>query len=109
MGMGMATQLLKNGFRVAAVDARPEVKERWTAAGGEWCESPAAAAIDADVFVAMVVNAEQIESVLFGETGALKNLPQRASSLRRVLFLPGSVVILGSVLPNQATLSSTPR
>lgn len=78
MGMGMATQLLKNGFRVAAVDARPEVKERWTAAGGEWCESPAAAAIDAVVFVAMVVNAEQIESVLFGETGALKNLPQKS-------------------------------
>ena len=32
------------------------------------------AAIDADVFVAMVVNAEQIESVLFGDNGALKNL-----------------------------------
>jgi L-threonate 2-dehydrogenase len=74
MGMGMATQLLKKGFRVAAVDARAEVKERWTAAGGEWCDSPAATAIDAEVFVAMVVNAEQIESVLFGGKGALKNL-----------------------------------
>src|ERR1700735_4079412 len=61
MGMGMATQLLKKGFQVAAVDAREDVKERWTSAGGEWCDSPAAAAIDADVFVAMVVNAEQIE------------------------------------------------
>jgi L-threonate 2-dehydrogenase len=74
MGMGMATQLLKKGFQVAAVDTREEVKPRWTAAGGEWCESPADAAIDADVFVAMVVNAEQIESVLFSEKGAIKNL-----------------------------------
>ena len=74
MGMGMATQLLKKGFQVAAVDTRAELKERWTAAGGEWCESPADAAIDAEVFVAMVVNAEQIESVLFGGKGALKNL-----------------------------------
>jgi len=63
MGMGMATQLLKKGFQVAAVDTRAEIKERWTAAGGEWCDSPASAAVDADVFVAMVVNAEQIESV----------------------------------------------
>ncbi|MBV8141246.1 MAG: NAD(P)-binding domain-containing protein, partial [Verrucomicrobia bacterium] len=74
MGMGMATQLLKKGFQVAAVDARAEIKEQWTSAGGQWCDSPADAAIDADVFVAMVVNAEQIESVLFGSKGALKNL-----------------------------------
>ena len=74
MGMGMATQLLKKGFLVSAVDARTEVKDRWTAIGGQWCESPATAAVGADVFVAMVVNAEQIESVLFSDQGALKNL-----------------------------------
>jgi putative dehydrogenase len=74
MGMGMATQLLKKGFEVAAVDTRAEVKERWTAAGGKWCDSPSEAAIDADVFVAMVVNSEQIEAVLFGDQGAVKNL-----------------------------------
>jgi putative dehydrogenase len=74
MGMGMATQLLKKGFEVAAVDTRAEVKERWTDAGGKWCDSPSEAAIDADVFVAMVVNSEQIEAVLFGDQGAVKNL-----------------------------------
>jgi L-threonate 2-dehydrogenase len=78
MGMGMATQLLKKGFQVAAVDNRPEIKERWIAAGGVWCDSPAEAAVNADVFVAMVVNAEQVDSVLFADKGALKNLrPQR--------------------------------
>ncbi|MBV8176727.1 MAG: NAD(P)-binding domain-containing protein, partial [Verrucomicrobia bacterium] len=74
MGMGMATQLLKKGFHVAAVDARQEAKERWIAAGGDWCDSPATAAVGADVFVVMVVNAEQIDSVLFGGKGALKSL-----------------------------------
>ena len=78
MGMGMATQLLKKGFQVAAVDTRPEIKERWTAAGGDWCESPAEAAVDAEVFVAMVVNAEQVDSVLFGGQGALKDLRQQS-------------------------------
>jgi len=70
----MATQLLKKGFHVAAVDARQEAKERWIAAGGDWCDSPATAAVGADVFVVMVVNAEQIDSVLFGGKGALKSL-----------------------------------
>ena len=86
MGIGMATQLLKKGFEVAAVEVREEVKDRWISAGGEWCESPSAAAIDADVFVAMVVNAEQIESVLFGGKGALKKLR------------PNSVIIVTSTV-----------
>jgi putative dehydrogenase len=78
MGFGMATQLLKSGFHVAAVDTRSEVKARWTATGGAWCESPSAAAIDADALVAMVVNSEQVDSVLFGGKGALKNLRKRS-------------------------------
>jgi L-threonate 2-dehydrogenase len=78
MGMGMATQLLKKGFHVAAVDARQEAKEKWIAAGGDWCDSPATAAVDAGVFVVMVVNAEQIDSVLFGGEGALKSLRRQS-------------------------------
>ena len=74
MGFGMATQLLNKGFQVAAVDSRSEVKGRWTAAGGAWGESAAAAAIDADAIIVMVVNSEQVDTVLLGEKGALKNL-----------------------------------
>jgi L-threonate 2-dehydrogenase len=74
MGLGMATQLLNNGFKVAAVDTRTEVKGRWTAAGGLWSDSPATAASDADALVVMVVNSEQVDSVLFGGEGALNNL-----------------------------------
>jgi L-threonate 2-dehydrogenase len=98
MGMGMATQLLKKGFRVAAVDTRPEVKERWTAAGGEWCDSPADAAVGADVFVAMVVNAEQIESVLFGGNGALKSLPSKSVVIATSTVSPAFSRALGKRL-----------
>lgn len=76
MGFGMATQLLNNGFTVAAVDTRSEVKGRWTVAGGLWSESPAAAASEADAVVVMVVNSEQVDAVLFGGKGALKTLPK---------------------------------
>jgi 3-hydroxyisobutyrate dehydrogenase len=86
MGFGMATQLLNKGFLVAAVDSRSEVKGRWTAAGGAWSDSPAAAAIDADAIIVMVVNSEQVDSVLLGGKGALRNLRQ------------GSVVIITSTV-----------
>jgi len=86
MGFGMASQLLKNGFQVAAVDTRSEVKPRWIEAGGAWCDSPSATAIDADAIVIMVVNSEQVDSVLFGGKGALKSLAK------------GSVVIVASTV-----------
>ncbi|PWT86262.1 MAG: 3-hydroxyisobutyrate dehydrogenase [Acidobacteria bacterium] len=86
MGFGMATQLLKKGFEVSAVDSRSEVKERWLAAGGTWCDSLAAVAINAKAVVVMVVNSEQVESVLFGDKGVLKSLNK------------GSVVVVTSTL-----------
>jgi 3-hydroxyisobutyrate dehydrogenase len=86
MGFGMATQLLNKGFQVVAVDSRSEVKDRWTAAGGAWCDSPSEAAIEAGAIIVMVVNAEQVDSVLLGGKGALKNLRQ------------GSVIIVTSTV-----------
>ena len=86
MGFGMATQLLNKGMKVAAVDSRAEVKGRWTAVRGEWADSPSAAATGASAIVVMVVNAEQVDSVLFGGKGALKSLPA------------GSVVIVTSTV-----------
>jgi 3-hydroxyisobutyrate dehydrogenase len=98
MGMGMATQLLRKGFQVAAADARAEIKPRWTAAGGQWCDSPAAAAQDADVLVLMVVNAEQTEAVLFGGKGALKNLPPKGVVIVTSTVSPGFSRQLGKRL-----------
>src|SRR5262245_25707549 len=86
MGFGMASQLLKNGFHVSAVDARSEVKPHWVKAGGAWCDSPSVSAIDADVVVVMVVNSAQVDSVLFGGKGALETLRK------------GNVVIVASTV-----------
>ena len=86
MGFGMATQLLKKGFEVSAVDSRSEVKEQWLAASGTWCDSLAALAINAKAVVIMVVNSEQVESVVFGDKGILKSLNK------------GSVVIVTSTV-----------
>ena len=70
MGFGMASSLLRAGFVVAGCDVAPEPVARLAGTGGIAAASPAEAARDADVVVAVVVNAAQTEAVLFGPDGA---------------------------------------
>ena len=87
MGTGMASRLLAKGHRVMACDARPEPRDPWTRLGGLWADTPAGAADGAEALVVMVVNAGQVESVLFGPDGALSTLAG------------GSVVVVHSTVP----------
>ncbi|MDR0440638.1 MAG: NAD(P)-dependent oxidoreductase [Candidatus Accumulibacter sp.] len=81
MGMGVAMSLLREGFEVHACDVRPDLVQKVVDAGGLRAESPAALAPLVEVLIIVVLNAEQTESVLFGENGA-------AARMR-----PGSLVI----------------
>ena len=86
MGMGVAMSLLREGFEVHACDVRPELVRKVVDAGGMGAESPAALALRIEVLIVVVLNAEQTESVLFGENGAAP------------LMRPGSVVIACSTV-----------
>ena len=91
MGFGVAHSLLRGGFDTRACDVRPEVLKRFESEGGIACADPAALGAVCEVIVTVVVNADQTESVLFGEKGA-------ANTLR-----PGSVVLASAtVLPDYA-------
>ena len=86
MGMGVAMSLLREGFEVHACDMRPEAVQRVVDAGGIRAESPAAMAPLVDVLITVVVNADQTETVLFGENGAAPHMK------------PGSVVIASATV-----------
>ncbi len=86
MGMGVAMSLLREGFEVHACDMRPEVVQKVVDAGGIRAESPAAMAPLVDVLITVVVNADQTETVLFGENGAASHMK------------PGSVVIASATV-----------
>jgi L-threonate 2-dehydrogenase len=75
MGMGMARSLVRAGFTVRGYDVVPAAVEAFAQAGGVGASSVAEAADGADVVVVMVLNAEQVESVLFGEGNAAAMLP----------------------------------
>ncbi|WGF89413.1 L-threonate dehydrogenase [Marinivivus vitaminiproducens] len=66
MGMGMAKRLLGAGHAVTGFDLREEALDRLAAAGGTKAQTPAEAAGGAELVFLMVVNAAQVEDVLYG-------------------------------------------
>ena len=87
MGGGVAKSLLRNGFPVTVCDVRPAVVESFVALGARGAKNPAEAAANASILVVLVVNAEQVESVMFGEGGAVAAMK------------PGTTVIMSVTLP----------
>ena len=69
MGSGMAGSLRRAGHEVHVCDARPGIAEAFAADGGVACATPAELARQCDVVVSVVVNAQQTESVLYGDNG----------------------------------------
>lgn len=86
MGRGMASAVRAAGFELGVVDARAGVAEEFAADGGTAYATAAGLAADVDVLVSVVVNATQVEQVLFGDGGA-------AGALR-----PGSVFVMCSTV-----------
>ncbi|MEU1799582.1 L-threonate dehydrogenase [Streptomyces sp. NPDC019937] len=74
MGLGMARSLRRAGYEVAVHDLRPEVAADFARDGGTAFASAGDLAAAVDVVVSVVVNAAQVESVLFGAGGAADRL-----------------------------------
>jgi 3-hydroxyisobutyrate dehydrogenase len=69
MGMGTALALVDAGFRVAGFDIDAGKLAAFERAGGIACANPAALAQHTGRVITMVVNAAQVDSVLFGDDG----------------------------------------
>ena len=71
MGMGMARNLHGKGFNVCVRDIEPRACAEAAAAGMTVCVSPAALAVHAGLIILVVVDAAQIDAVLFGADGVV--------------------------------------
>ena len=91
MGAGMVDNLLKAGHGVIGFDVRKEALEQLAARGGQPATSPAEVAAKTDLLVLMVVNNSQVDSVLFGDQGAVDSLS------------PGATVVMCSTVPADFT------
>jgi putative dehydrogenase len=104
MGMGVAQSLLRGGFDVYACDLRREALDEFAAAGGHATQSPAALAAQVDALIVLVINAEQTESVLFGEHGAAPHLPAGSVVIASATVSPEFARALGKRLNDMGLL-----
>lgn len=86
MGMGMAQSMVRAGLETWGFDLNPDTVQSFVQAGGKAASSAADAAEKADVLFVVVINAAQVEDVLFGHGNA-------AASLKK-----GSVVVVCSTV-----------
>jgi len=98
MGMGMAKNLIAKGHTVIGVDMSPDAGAALRAAGGTTAPSAKAAAAQADALVLVVVNAAQVEEVLFGTEGAVGALPAGRVVMQCATVPPGFSKALGERL-----------
>jgi len=86
MGLGVVQSLRRHEYPVAVRDIRAEAEAAATRCGATAHPTPAALGAQCAIVILLVVDAPQIDSVLFGEHGA-------AAALR-----PGSIVIVSSTV-----------
>ncbi|KAK4159223.1 NAD binding domain of 6-phosphogluconate dehydrogenase-domain-containing protein [Cladorrhinum sp. PSN259] len=90
MGFGMATHLIKQGYKVTGFDVWAPTLNKFKDAGGLPATTPAEAVAGKDFCVVMVATAQQAQSVLLdGPNPAVPVLPQ------------GAVVLLCSTVPSE--------
>jgi len=96
MGIGVAASLKRGGFPTHARDIRAEAQREAEAIGATCHTDAAALARACDIAIVLVVDAAQVDQVLFGAAGAA------------AAFRPGAIVMLSStVAPDYvATLSA---
>jgi 3-hydroxyisobutyrate dehydrogenase-like beta-hydroxyacid dehydrogenase len=73
MGSRMAAHIARAGYPLTVWTHTPGKAERWAAEhGGEVAATPAALAERSDIVISMVVDGEQVASVLLGEQGVIE-------------------------------------
>lgn len=98
MGLGMAKNLLKHGHKVIGVDPSSAARDAFAKAGGQTEDTPAVAAKLADAVVVAVVNAQQVETVLYGSNGAVSALRKGGLVMQCATVPPAFAKALGERL-----------
>jgi putative dehydrogenase len=86
MGMAIARNLSNKGYKPVVRDIRPEAEQQARAAGMKVANSPAAVVTQAAIVLVVVVDAMQIEQVLFGVDGLVRGVVQEKIEGRTVLL-----------------------
>src|SRR6266446_5438119 len=76
MGGGMASNLLKAGYKLTVWNRSAEKCKPFARKGARLAESPAAAIRDADLVIYILSNDQAVEEVVFGANGILSGIKE---------------------------------
>ena len=91
MGIGMAENLLKNGFQVTGFDLSAERLKDFEKLGGNPAQDAAQVAKEADTVFVMVLNGNQVEQVVFGSDGLIHELIEGDAVVVTATITPSEV------------------
>ena len=91
MGIGMAKNLLKNGFELSGYDLREDRLKELAQIGGKPVKNCGEVAENSDTVFVMVLNGQQVKDVVLGETGLLKGLKPGATIIVSATINPSEV------------------
>ena len=109
MGIGMAKNLLRNGFEPSGYDLRAERLMELASLGGKPATDSRQVAENSDAVFVMVLNGQQVHDVVLGETGLLEGLRPGATIIVSATIHPSEVRALEQpVYEKRGTLIDTP-
>ncbi len=91
MGIGMAKNLLENGFELSGYDLQAEQLVELANLGGKPAANCREVAENSDSVFVMVLNGHQVRDVVLGETGLLKGLGPGATIIVSATINPSEV------------------
>ena len=109
MGIGMAQNILKNGFELTGFDLREERLQELAKLGGKPAVSCREVAENSDAVFVMVLNGKQVQDVILGEQGLLEGLKPGSTIIVSATINPSEVrAVEAPVLEKGINLIDTP-
>jgi len=98
MGLAMAKNIIAGGFPLTGFDLREERRSLLETAGGKPASSPAEVGRSCDVVFVMVLNGQQVETVVCGEQGLLTTLQPGATIVVSATIAPSEMRRIGRAI-----------
>ena len=109
MGIGLAKNILKNGFALTGFDLQADRLKQLSDLGGKTASSPKEVAENADAVFVMVLNGDQVKQVILGENGLLEGLKPGSTIIISATINPSEIVeIERPVIEKGINLIDTP-
>src|SRR5260370_7253577 len=88
MGSGMASNLLKAGYKLTVWNRDPEKCEPFARKGARVADTPGNAVRDAELVMYSLSNNQPLEDVVFGPEGILSGIKEGQIAMRSIRVLP---------------------